>query len=74
MRRAIRRHHDNRIRRKRLITHRWAKGNARLLGIYVKTPCGCSCIGCRNRRADEGPTLQERRTADLLHLLEGSRS
>lgn len=49
MSRAIRRHHIERLKRKRMITHKWAK-TPRELSIAVKTPRNCSCFMCKNQR------------------------
>ncbi len=60
--RAIRRHHDSRLKRKR---SRYWGGNAnaskRRLGIVLHTPKVCSCWLCGNGRKHFGLTIQERR-------------
>lgn len=60
MSKAIRRHHMTRLKCKR--THHFGRTLAgRQLGKAVATPHPCSCYGCCNPRAMEGPTVQERR-------------
>lgn len=65
MSKAERRHHRERLKKK--CKNYWGLGNhreaptGRMLGILVNTPKRCSCFMCRNRRQDEGETVQERR-------------
>ena len=56
--RAIRRHHYERIKQRR---RRYISRNGRALGQLASTPAGCSCWMCCNRRSEEGPTIQERK-------------
>lgn len=60
MARAIRRHHRERLKRKR--AGYWGIGtkSPRQAGIVLRTPTPCSCWMCGNRRAHEGPTAKER--------------
>jgi hypothetical protein len=70
MSRALKRHHSQRMKQRR--SHYWgnaAAGGARRIGIVATTPKPCSCWMCRNRRRDEGPTLQELRNG--LRLEDG---
>ena len=61
-----RRYHRERLKKKRQnywgfnSQHRGA-ATIRQLGILVNTPKPCSCWMCRNRRKDEGETIQERK-------------
>jgi len=55
------RHHRERLKKKRRNYWGCVVKDERRLGILVNTPKPCSCFMCRNRRKDEGPTLQERR-------------
>lgn len=57
--RALRRHHKIRLnnRRKKYSILSGVK-DERTIGMLCSTPT-CSCFYCRNRREDEGPTLQE---------------
>jgi hypothetical protein len=66
--RAERRHHAARIKRREYVKRRRMMGNVdrmtpRLLGIWARTPCPCSCPMCGNARAYIGDTLQEKRSA-----------
>lgn len=67
--RAIRRHHRERLKKKRYRDLLWLRFNdERRHGIYIDTPTPCSCAMCSRNRKYEGPTVRERRQAngDLL--------
>jgi hypothetical protein len=59
MSRCMKFHHQKRIKNNR--REYWGEVNKdeRRLGILLNTPKPCSCFMCRNRRKDEGLTLQE---------------
>ena len=61
--RALRRHHLDRVKKKR--KHYW-HGNAgadpRSAGLCLGTPCLCSCWMCGNQRKYHGLTIQERKS------------
>lgn len=68
MSRALRRHHRDRLMRKRRYYH-WS-GIARLdsgepdqrwVSLHTRTPKPCSCWMCGHVRRLEGPTIAERR-------------
>lgn len=61
--RSIRRHHQERLRKKRQVYYDgYAKDDKRELGILVDTPTVCSCWMCGNPRRYFGElTIQERR-------------
>lgn len=69
MQRALRRHHMERLKRKRkkqlyytrLFIDCYSDITERDVGMFVNTPCMCSCWICGNQRKRRGPTLQERR-------------
>lgn len=68
--RATRIHELNRLKKKR--SRYWGGINLddkRRLGMVTRTPKPCSCLMCRNRRADEGESLQEKRASidDAIH-------
>ena len=50
--RAIRRHHYERLKRKRIRDNHWYHGvlSERWLGISINTPTPCSCWMCGNPR------------------------
>lgn len=68
---AIRRHHYQRLKRRRKRywsgpigsnpTVRYAWTEDQRLGFLATTPQNCSCRGCGNQRKWEGPTRQERK-------------
>ena len=60
LKRALRRHHAARVKKAR--KNYWGysvEGNARKLGILVKTTKPCSCFICCNQRSTEGVTRAE---------------
>ncbi len=64
MKRAIRRHHIERLKAKRIKEDYWCDkmDNPRLLGICVNTPHPCSCYVCGNpRKHFNEKTIQEKR-------------
>ena len=66
MGRAERRHHLNRLKKKRSKYWGWRYEDypmpPKSLGIVAHTPCTCSCNGCGNPRKHFGlKTLQERK-------------
>lgn len=73
MRTPHRRHHDARIRKRRLQLPRnaFARGDKRAEGRLTDTGTVCSCNMCRRARRYCGPTRQERR-AELDDLLRAS--
>lgn len=60
MSRALNRHHQERMKRRRANYHTAGDRSVRSIGIVTTTPKTCSCWLCRNKRGDEGPTIQER--------------
>ena len=62
-----RRHHIERIKRKRRrIWQDYPFADARVAGIVTTTPCRCSCVFCGNPRRWWGePTVQERRAEEF---------
>ena len=64
--RALRRHHRERLKRKRA-SYWWGENDSRKLGILASTPCVCSCWMCGSARkyykmTGEGRlTIQERK-------------
>lgn len=69
MKRAIRRHHRERLKAKRKrywgYPQKYYDGrllmSAQQLSVVTRTPHPCSCRGCGNQRQFEGRTLQELR-------------
>lgn len=62
MARSMRRHHKQRLKNtRRMFWGRDLSGDARALGMVVKTPATCSCLACGNLRQAVGATRQERR-------------
>lgn len=69
MKRALRRHHRERLKKARKHYHlaRWPQyrpADPKYVAFWVDTPCPCSCYGCGNQRRAWGqyvPTMQERR-------------
>ena len=60
MNRALRRHLLARAKRRVAVTHRYARGNARVIGMLARTPAPCSCPMCGNPRRHFGKrTLKE---------------
>ena len=57
--RAIRRHHNERIKNNRK-NYWFGKLTPRMLGMAAKTPKPCSCMMCCNPRLYEGDSLKER--------------
>ena len=67
MNRALRRHHRERLKKKRRF--HWSRDlskDPKILSRVIDTPTPCSCWMCRNLRKSEGETLQERRKDDPL--------
>lgn len=63
--RALRRHHERRIKARRGRLY-WGATTGRELtprhaGMAARTPKPCACMQCANPRWYAGPTLQERR-------------
>lgn len=71
MKRALRRHHRNRLKSKRINLNYWCKDkDDRLLGISINTPCPCSCFMCGNpRKYYNEVTRQEKRCQDKKLIL-----
>lgn len=66
--RAKRRHHYQRLKRKRVTRNYWCRYHGdwskRQLGIAVNTPKPCSCESCGNpRRQHKEQTLAEKRSS-----------
>jgi hypothetical protein len=69
MKRAIRRHHRQRLKRARQFYHlarypQYRPADPKHIAVWVNTPCLCSCWGCGNQRHVWGKknlTMQERR-------------
>jgi hypothetical protein len=62
MSRALRRHHRERLFRKRKDI--WGgrfRDDPKVRAKAIDTPTPCSCWMCRNDRQNEGPSIQERR-------------
>ena len=60
MNKALRRHHANRLKKKR--SRYWgnhAGSSAKTLGQCLATPCLCSCYLCGNKRRHFGLTIKE---------------
>lgn len=66
MSRSVRRHHRERLMRKRV---KYGTVGGRGLGRVVSTPCPCSCWMCSNVRAYLGQSVQERRNE--INFVEG---
>ena len=64
---AIRRHHEQRIKKKRSkYFNCWNPDDPVLVGIISKTPKPCSCYSCGNpRKHFKIKTYQERKANDL---------
>ena len=60
--RGIRRHHIERLKRKRSHYHGHYQGmtDPKSIGFVCTTPAPCSCLLCGNRRRYEGETRQEK--------------
>lgn len=62
--RAQRRHHYQRLKKKR--KNYWGKiEDEKRLGQAVDTPCDCSCMMCGNQRKIIGETRQEKRAPKI---------
>lgn len=60
--RALTRHHDKRIKKKRIKSIRFLdKSDQRLVGVHATTACRCSCWMCGNQRKHHGVTFQEKK-------------
>lgn len=69
--RAQRRHHYNRLKKRRQKLHYWSRYDdnwaKRQLGMAVNTPCNCSCPMCGNPRRHFGDkTMAELRRDDAF--------
>jgi hypothetical protein len=63
MSRALTRHHHQRMKQRRSGYFTAGDQSARSVGIVASTAKPCSCWKCRNKRQEEGKTLQEHRSA-----------
>lgn len=74
MGRALRRHHDQRMkaryRRKERLHPYWRNDDAKAAGLYANHGCNCSCWMCGNpRRHLNELTMQERKANELLAMM-----
>lgn len=68
MSRARKRHHRERLKKKR--RYHWGRDlltEPEVLAKAVNTPKPCSCMMCGNERRHSGDTMQERRIKDIEH-------
>lgn len=66
MKRAIRRHHYQRLKRNRR-AYWHVDLTPREIGMVVTTPHPCSCAGgCGHQRKVYGPTVQEKRFSEVI--------
>ena len=66
MSKAERRHHAERLKKKRRFN--WGRDlskEPKFLAMAVNTPKTCSCLACGNERKHSGNTMQERRADDI---------
>ncbi|RYC43696.1 hypothetical protein CTN06_06450 [Pectobacterium zantedeschiae] len=59
--RSWRKHHESRLKKKRIHYHNAGDGSAVAIGYCYQTPCLCSCWMCGNQRKHHGMNMQERR-------------
>jgi len=67
--RSLRRHHIERLKRRRKAYWGRYEKSKRVLGIAANTACVCSCAICGNPRLREGDSISQRRQK-LIHAEE----
>jgi hypothetical protein len=66
---ALRRHHDRRLKRKRRLYGSLCKSDSpKVFGRTFQTPCRCSCWMCGNQRKHHGLKIQEHKALEKFNL------